>query len=75
MKITVKIIGPFIVSAGFSEKEVELAEGATAAAVVALIKLDNPKPMIMTRNGESLRLQDVLREGDRVVIAPIYSGG
>jgi molybdopterin converting factor small subunit len=75
MKITVKIIGPFIVSAGFSEKEVELAEGSTAEAVVALIKLDNPKPMIMTRNGESLRPQDVLREGDRVVIAPIYSGG
>jgi len=75
MKIIVKIIGPFIVSAGFSEKEVELAEGATAEAVVALIKLDNPKPMIMTRNGESLRPQDVLREGDRVVIAPIYSGG
>ena len=75
MKITVKIIGPIIVSAGFSEKEVELAEGATAEAVVALIKLDNPKPMIMTRNGESLRPQDVLREGDRVVIAPIYSGG
>ncbi|MCJ7587782.1 MAG: MoaD/ThiS family protein [Candidatus Aminicenantes bacterium] len=75
MKITVKIIGPFIVSAGFSEKEVELAEGATAETVVALIKLDNPKPMIMTRNGESLRPQDVLREGDRVVIAPIYSGG
>lgn len=75
MKITVKIIGPFIVSAGFSEKVVELAEGATAQAVVALIKLDNPKPMIMTRNGESLHPQDVLREGDRVVIAPIYSGG
>jgi len=75
MKITIKIIGPFVVSAGFSEKEVDLPEGATGEAVVALINLNNPKPMIMTRNGESLRPQDPLRDGDRVVIAPIYSGG
>lgn len=75
MRITLKIIGPFIVTAGFSEKTVDLADGATAETVVSLINLKNPKPMIMTRNGVSLRPQDALREGDRVVIAPIYSGG
>lgn len=75
MNVTVKIIGPFIVSAGFSEKSVDLAEGTTAEALVALIALKNPKPMIMTRDGVSLQPRDVLREGDRVVIAPVYSGG
>jgi molybdopterin converting factor small subunit len=75
MKITVKIIGPFIVSAGFSEKDVELPEGATGEAVVALVNLKNPKPMIMTRNGQTLGPGDALRDGDRVVIAPVYSGG
>ena len=75
MKITVKIIGPFIVSAGFSERDIDLADGATAESVVALINLKNPKPMIMTRNGQTLRPQDALRDDDRVVIAPVYSGG
>jgi len=75
MRIIVKIIGPFIVTAGFSQKEVDLPEGATAETVVALIKLNNPKPMIMTRNGETIQPRDALRDGDRVVIAPVYSGG
>lgn len=75
MTITVKIIGPFSVSAGFSEKAIEIADGATSEAILTLIHLKNPKPMIMTRNGSTLAPQDILHDGDRVVIAPIYSGG
>jgi sulfur carrier protein ThiS len=75
MKITLKIIGPFIISAGFSEKEVDLPEGTTAETAIALVRLNNPKPMITTRNGEILQPRDLLRDGDRVVIAPVYSGG
>ncbi|MBP1767265.1 MAG: ThiS family [Candidatus Aminicenantes bacterium] len=75
MKIKVKIIGPFIYQAGFSEKELELETPTTAAQLLALINLPEGRPKVMTRNGRAIAPQEQLEEGDRVAICPIYSGG
>lgn len=75
MKITLKLIGPLVYAAGFSEKEFELRDPATVEGLIGLIELDQDRPRIVTRNGRAIAETDALREGDRVVISPLYSGG
>ncbi len=75
MKITVKLIGPLIYDAGFSEKQIELPGPVTAGELVPLAGLDRRRPVIITRNGRAIAANDTLAEGDRVVISHIYSGG
>ncbi len=75
MHVTVKMIGPFTVTAGFSEKQVEVAEGTTVGALLGTLDLKNPKPKIVTRNGRAVAEEEPVRDGDRIVVAPIYSGG
>jgi molybdopterin converting factor small subunit len=75
MKITIKLIGPFVQAFGFSEKELDVPEGTTADGLVALVDVDKVRPKIVTRNGRAVAPDEALADGDRVVISPIYSGG
>mgnify|MGYP001229764947 CR=1 FL=1 len=75
MHITVKLIGPLIYEAGFSEKRIELPGPVTAGELVPLVKLDKKRPVIITRNGRAVAAGDALEDGDRVVLSHIYSGG
>jgi sulfur carrier protein ThiS len=75
MRITVKLIGPFIHVHGFSEKEVGVPKGTTADGLMALVAIDKSRPKIVTRNGRAVAPDEALADGDRVVISPIYSGG
>jgi len=75
MKITVKLIGPFVQLFGFSEKTLEVPEGTTADDLIGLVSIDKSRPKIVTRNGRAVVPGEALAEGDRVVISPIYSGG
>lgn len=75
MRVTVKLIGPFVTSLGFSEKDIEVPEGTTADGLVAHIGVPSSRPRIVTRNGRAVAPDERLLEGDRVVISPIYSGG
>lgn len=75
MKVTVKLIGPLIYSAGFSEKEMELPVAATAGELISRINFDKSRPTVVLLNGKSVKLSDSLKDGDRVAVAPIYSGG
>jgi molybdopterin converting factor small subunit len=75
VKITVKMIGSFVEAAGFSEKELDVPEGATIDGLVALLAIDSTRPMIVTRNGRAIADGDAVVHGDRVAISPIYSGG
>ncbi|MBI5242391.1 MAG: MoaD/ThiS family protein [Elusimicrobia bacterium] len=75
MKVTVKLIGPLVYAAGFSEKKVRLPASASAKELLSRIGLKKNRPTIVTRSGKSLAPADALKDGDRVVIAPIYSGG
>jgi sulfur carrier protein ThiS len=75
MKVTVKLVGGFIHTVGFSEKELELAPGTTVAALLATIAIDTNRPMILARNGWVIRPDEEMRDGDRIVISPVFSGG
>ena len=75
MKVTVKLIGPLIYAAGFSEKEITLPDSAAAKDLFARIKLDKKRPTIVTRNGNAISAADKLSDGDRIVVSPLYSGG
>lgn len=75
MKVTVKLIGPLIYAAGFSEKVVRLPASTTAQGLLARIGIDKDRPMIVTRGGSALLFAEELKDGDRVVISPLYSGG
>jgi sulfur carrier protein ThiS len=75
VKITVKLIGPFIQLFGFGEKELDVPAGTTAEDLIGLVSIDRARPKIVTRNGRAVVPDEALAEGDRVVISPIYSGG
>jgi molybdopterin converting factor small subunit len=75
MKVTVKLIGPLIYEAGFSEKKISLPRAATAGELVSRLKIEKSRPTIITRNGRAVALEDALKDNDRIVISPIYSGG
>jgi len=75
MRITVKLIGPFVQLFGFGEKDLDVPEGTTADELIALVSIDRSRPKIVTRNGRAVGPDEKLADGDRVVISPIYSGG
>jgi len=75
MKIKVKLIGPLIYEAGFSEKEIEVEAAITAGDLLKQIALVRERPKIMTRNGRAIAPEEILEEGDRIAVSPIYSGG
>ena len=75
MKITVKLIGPFVQALGFSEKDLDVPAGTTADGLLGLIAMDKARPKIVTRNGKAIAPGEEIGEGDRIVISPLYSGG
>ncbi len=75
MKITVKLIGPLIYEAGFSEKELALPESILVGDLQAHVKIDKKRATIITRNGKAAAPEEALQNGDRVAISYIYSGG
>ncbi len=75
MRITVKLIGPFVQAFGFSEKDLDAPPGTTADGLLGIIAIDRSRPKIVTRNGRAVAPGEELQAGDRVVISPIYSGG
>ena len=75
MKVTVKLVGPFIYAAGFSEKEVEAPAEATSARLLEIVGIGPDRPRIVTRNGRAVGPDETFAEGDRIVISPLYSGG
>jgi sulfur carrier protein ThiS len=75
MKVTVKLIGPLMYEAGFSEKEIEVGAGATIEALLESVGLVRPRPKVVTRNGRAVVPNEALAEGDRIAVSPIYSGG
>lgn len=75
MKILVKIIGPLIYATGFSEREMDIASGTTADELTALLGLPKERPRIITRNGAAIAPDELLAEGDKIAVSPIYSGG
>ena len=75
VKIQVKIIGPLMYAAGFSEKDVEVPASTTVEGLIASIGLPAERPRIVTCNGAAVAPDAILAEGDKIAVSPIYSGG
>jgi sulfur carrier protein ThiS len=75
MKIKLKIFGYLIYQSGFREKEVTILHSITVAELLPLINLKKQSLMIITRNGKKINPDDKIEDGDRIVIAPFFSGG
>ena len=75
MKIKLKIFGYLIYQSGFREKEVTITHSITVAELLPLINLKKQFPMIITRDGKKINPDDKIEDGDRIVVAPFFSGG
>jgi len=75
MRVTVKLVGGFIYTVGFSQRELDLEPGTTVADILTLIAIDRRWPMLVARNGHGAKPDEVVLEGDRVLISPVFSGG
>lgn len=75
MKVTVKLVGSFVNSIGFSERTFELAPGTTAGELLEIVKIETSRPKVISRNGSAVAPGERLEDGDRIVIAPVFSGG
>jgi sulfur carrier protein ThiS len=75
MKITVKLIGHLIYQERFSEKIMAFPASATAGDALARLRLNKRGHLIVVVNGRAVNLSEALKDGDRVVVSPIYSGG
>ena len=50
MKITIKLIGPFVYAAGFSEKEFEVPRSATVEGLLGLVAIEKDRPKMPSAN-------------------------
>lgn len=74
MRVKVRLIGAFMSRLGFSERELEVPEGCTAGELMSRLKLRRARKFV-SKDGLPVRMKDRLKDGDRVVVAPIFSGG
>jgi len=75
MKVTVKLVGGLVHTIGFSEREFDLSPGSTVAELLDAIAIDRIRPMIVARNGWAIDLVEEIRDGDRILVSPVFSGG
>ncbi|OGR58764.1 MAG: hypothetical protein A2X36_07820 [Elusimicrobia bacterium GWA2_69_24] len=74
MKVRVVLIGHFIDRFGFKERELELPSPCQFRDVAAALKL-RKIPHVAAKDGVGIRPSQLLADGDRVIIAPVFSGG
>ena len=75
MKVTVKVIGGLAHRLGFSEQERDLPAGTTAGDVLAWLGITDQRTVITTRNGSGIGPDEMIGEGDRILVSPPFSGG
>lgn len=75
MKIQIKVMGPLMYAVGFSERDMDVPDGTKVEDLVARIGIPQDRPRIVTRNGAAVSPDEILAEGDRIAVSPIYSGG
>ena len=75
MNVTVKLVGGLIHTLGFSERVLELPAGTTVAGLLEAIGIDPARPLIVGRSGWAIETDDKVRDGDRILVSPVFSGG
>jgi sulfur carrier protein ThiS len=75
IRVTVRLVGGLVHTLGFSEREFELDLHATVADLLAAIGADPARRLIVARDGWAVEPTDVLHDGDRLLVSPVFSGG
>jgi sulfur carrier protein ThiS len=75
MWVTVKLVGGLVHTVGFSERVVELPAGTTVAGLLQAVGIHRARPLIVGRNGWAIEIDDEVRDGDRILVSPVFSGG
>ena len=75
MKVTLKLAGAFVYSAGFSQKELDVEPGTTIADILGTLAIDGGRPMVIARNGHGVGPDEEVHAGDRILVSPVFSGG
>ncbi len=75
IRVTVRLAGGLVHTLGFSTREIELTEGETVAQLLAAIGAEPGRRLIVARDGWAAEPGDVLHDGDRVLVSPVFSGG
>lgn len=74
MKVQVKLIGHFSLKCGFSEKELNAPDPATVGDVLKTLGLKD-LPNVASVGGHGVKDETPLKDGDRLVVSPVFSGG
>jgi sulfur carrier protein ThiS len=75
VRITLRLTGGIAHKVGFSHRELDVEPGTTIADLLARFAIDLGWPMIIARNGWAVDAHERLEPGDRVMVAPVFSGG
>lgn len=75
MKVTLKLAGGLVHTVGFSRKELDVEPGTTIADILAAHAIDRGRPMVIARNGHGVGPDEEVRDGDRILVSPVFSGG
>jgi sulfur carrier protein ThiS len=75
VRITLRLTGGLAHKAGFSHKELDVEPGSTIADLLDRFAIDPAWPMIIARNGWAVDAHEQLQPDDRIMVAPVFSGG
>ena len=73
MKIKVRPVG--IIRKYFTEHELETADGLTPEQLIHDLKIPEKLKMVSIVNGKSIPLKEKLKDGDKVILVTLLSGG
>lgn len=74
MKISIKLYGALRQN-HFKEKVLEVPEGLTVAQITDMFTLSDKLIGAVVINGSHVVMEDVLRDGDELIILPLMDGG
>jgi len=74
LRIQVKLIGQFSLKCGFTEKDVELPDASTVADALKKLGLKD-LPYVASIRGHGVKDEAPLKDGERLVVSPVFSGG
>jgi sulfur carrier protein ThiS len=75
MKVTLRLTGGLAHTTGFSHRELDVEPGTTVADILDAAGIDRARPMIIARNGWAVTADEVVEPDDRILVAPVFSGG
>ena len=74
LQVTIKLFG-VLRQKNFKEKQCDLPEGSTVADVIGMLLLSEQLIGAVVINGRHAVTEDLLKNGDELIILPLMDGG